>query len=206
MEKRESKMKKVMFSSFIALLVGTSYELADDNTTLTTKNYVDSGLRAVYGKIAETAAGAAYNNTTSGLTANTIQGAVDEIAGQVSVLDDAVGNTTLTTTAQTLTGAIEEVKGTADNAANKDLSNLSATGTAVITTAVTNNAAAGTYDNTTSGLTATTIQDAIDEVASQQGMNLPTTTDGTTYVYKDGNWVQLSIENQWSDSVLTQQP
>lgn len=60
--------------------------------------------------------------------------------------------------------AINKVATTVGNAADKDLSNLSATGTGVITTAITNNAAGATYSNTTSGLTATTIQGAIDEV------------------------------------------
>ena len=51
------------------------------------------------------------------------------------------------------------------NAANQDLGNLSATGEAKITNAVTTGAAGGTYSNTTSGLGATTIQGAIDELA-----------------------------------------
>ena len=74
--------------------------------------------------------------------------------------------TTLTTTTKTsLVGAINEINTTAGNAADQDLSNLSVTGTGVITSAVTSGAAGGTYSNTTSGLTATTIQGAIDEVA-----------------------------------------
>ncbi|MBQ7244925.1 MAG: hypothetical protein IJS34_00975 [Alphaproteobacteria bacterium] len=48
--------------------------------------------------------------------------------------------------------------------ADKNLSNLTPAGTAVITNAVTSGAAGGNYSNTTSGLTATTIQNAIDEV------------------------------------------
>ena len=51
------------------------------------------------------------------------------------------------------------------NAANQDLGNLSAAGNAKITNAVTTGAAGGTYSNTTSGLGATTIQGAIDELA-----------------------------------------
>ena len=80
----------------------------------------------------------------------------------------AEGNlTTLTTTEKgSLVGAINEINTTAGNAADKDLSNLSETGTGVITTAITNNAANATYDNTTSGLTGDTLQEAIDEVAA----------------------------------------
>ncbi len=105
-------------------------------------NLSETGTGVITTAVTNNAAGGTYSNTTSGLTATTIQGAIDEVAG------------------------------TAGNAADKDLSNLSATGTGVITTAVTNNAAGGTYDNTTSGLTAETIQAAIDEVAGTAGSAL----------------------------------
>lgn len=65
--------------------------------------------------------------------------------------------------------AVNKVAATAADAANKDLSNLSDTGRGVITTAITNNAAGATYSNTTSGLTASTIQGAIDEIAGTAG-------------------------------------
>lgn len=76
--------------------------------------------------------------------------------------------------------AINKVSETASNAADKDLSNLSATGTGVITTAITNNAAGATYSNTTSGLTATTLQGAIDEVAGTAGSAVQSVTEGST--------------------------
>ncbi len=132
------------------------------------------------------AADGAYDNTDSGLTATTLQDAIDEVATTAGgaanqalsnittagenvikglAADGAYDNTDSGLTATTIQDAIDEVAATAGNAADQDLSNLSATGTGVITSAVTSGAAGGTYSNTTSGLTATTIQGAIDEVA-----------------------------------------
>ena len=63
------------------------------------------------GDLADTAN--TYDPTTSGLTATTIQDAIDEVEGRVDTAEGKIGTTPLTTTAQTLTGAIEEVKSNA---------------------------------------------------------------------------------------------
>ncbi len=96
-------------------------------------------------------------------------------------------NLTAGTVAKTaLAQGVQDSLDAADNAANKDLGNLSSAGTAVITSAVTSGAAGGTYINTTSGLTATTIQGAIDEVAAaasgatNKQVEVYTTWDTTT--------------------------
>jgi len=69
----------------------------------------------------------------------------------------------------------------AGNYADKDLSNLNPAGTAVITTAVTTGAAGGTYSNSTSGLSASTIQGAVDELASEKlDKNTAITASGNT--------------------------
>ena len=150
-------------------------------------NLSATGTGVITTAITNNAAGATYSNSTSGLTATTLQDAIDEIAGTAGnaadkslsninsagetviknlAADGAYSNSTSGLTATTIQDAIDEVAGTAGDAADKDLSNLSATGTGVITTAITNNAAGATYSNSTSGLTATTLQDAIDEVAA----------------------------------------
>jgi len=72
--------------------------------------------------------------------------------------------------------AINKVADTAGNAADQNLSNISSAGGDVIK----NLAADGAYDNTGSGLTATTIQDAIDEVAATAGTAVQSVTEGTT--------------------------
>ncbi len=76
-------------------------------------NLSATGTGVITTAITNNAAGATYSNTTSGLTATTIQGAIDEVEERVDSVEDTIGNTTLTTTAQTLTGAIEEVKSNA---------------------------------------------------------------------------------------------
>lgn len=175
-------MKKVMFSGVMALLVGTSAAVADDSTTLTTKNYVDSGLRAVY-NIAKPAADAignassglikdvndlkdAVGDSTDGLVKDvadlqdTIGDSTDGLVKDVADLQDTVGNTALTTTADTVTGAINELKTTIDTLDNLGTENLDGNKKYILTT------------------------DANGE----------------------GSWSELEIENTWSDSVLTQQP
>lgn len=180
---------------------------------LATAGYVKGAYNATMKAINKVAtASTAYDNTTSGMTATTVQGAIDEVEGRVDTLETTVGDsnsglvkdvddlkttvgtTTLTTTAQTLTeavneltdsanidydnsdsgltatdvqAAIDEIATTAGNAADKDLSNLSATGTGVITTNVTNNAAGGTFSST-EGLSSVTLGTAIDELASEK--------------------------------------
>lgn len=75
--------------------------------------------------------------------------------------------------------AVNKVATTAANAADKDLSNLSETGTGVITTAVTNNAASGTFTSS-AGLTSTTLGAAIDEVAETAGSAVQSVAEGAT--------------------------
>ena len=72
--------------------------------------------------------------------------------------------------------AINKVATTAGNAADKNLSNISTAGEDVIKGL----AAAGAYDNTDSELTATTIQDAIDEVAGTAGSAVQSVVEGST--------------------------
>ena len=71
-----------------------------------------------------------------------IDGAGSSIASRVTALETQCGNDVLVTTAQTLSGAINELAG----------------GTGAIS------ASNVTYDNTTSGLTADDVQEAIDEI------------------------------------------
>lgn len=178
-------MKKVMFSGVMALLVGTSAAVADDSTTLTTKNYVDSGLRAVYQKAqtAESAASTAsetataasdkvdalesvIGDSTDGLVKDVadLQGVVgdstDGLVKDVADLQDTVGNTALTTTADTVTGAINELKTTID-----------------------------TLDNL-----------GTDGLGNNKTYVLKTNASG------EGSWSELEVVNTWDPSVLTPQP
>lgn len=91
-----------------------------------------------------------YDNSTSHLTADNVQAAIDEVVGDITGLDAedvAYDNTDSGLTATDVQAAIDEVAG--------DISGLSADDVS--------------YDNTDSGLTAETVQDAIDEVNEDLG-------------------------------------
>lgn len=171
-------MKKIMvFGFMVSILMGQMPAFAApgdeqqaDATAeaLTTKGYVDAGLKYVY----KNAANATYN-------------------GSVNYAEGTVG---------------AEIK----NIKNKA-----------------NNPAAGAYDNTESGLTADTIQGAIDELAGEID-NLPAgttyeggvgiavdnnnhtvglkgltgATDNKTYVFKNGSWQELKVEDEWKPDFL----
>ena len=171
-------MKKMMvFGFMVLLLMGQVPAFAEEESTttktdavltaLTTKDYVDKGLKYVY----KNAANANYSD------------AVNYKAGTVGA----------------------EIK----NIKNKA-----------------NNPAAGAYDNKDSGLTADTIQGAIDELADEID-NLPagTTYEGgvgievengkvglkgvtasaaanKTFVFKDGSWQELEVEDEWTPDFL----
>lgn len=166
----------MVFGFMVSILMGQmpafaapSDEQQADATpeALTTKGYVDAGLKYVY----KNAANATYN-------------------GSVNYAEGTVG---------------AEIK----NIKNKA-----------------NNPAAGAYDNAESGLTADTIQGAIDELAGEID-NLPaaTTYEGgvgiavengkvglkgvtasaaanKTYVFKDGSWQELEVEDEWKPDFL----
>lgn len=91
-----------------------------------------------------------YDNSTSHLTADNVQAAIDEVVGDIAALDAedvSYDNTDSGLTATDVQAAIDEVAG--------DIAGLSADDV--------------TYDNTDSGLTADTVQDAIDEVNDDLG-------------------------------------
>lgn len=105
-------------------------------------------------------------NTTIGT--HTTQ--IGTISGNINTINSLIGNGTPTTTDQTIIGAINEL-----HANQGDLANLTTTDKSSLVAAI-NEAAQGgggtpaasavSYDNTGSGLTATDVQDAIDELAS----------------------------------------
>ena len=107
------------------------------------------------GVIKALAAGGAYDNTDSGLSATTIQDAIDEVA---------------TTAANALT-ASDIAEGSTNGTISVDGTDVDVHGLGSAAFVNTGDLAdtAGTYDNTGSGLTATTIQDAIDELADNAG-------------------------------------
>ena len=110
-----------------------------------------------------------YDNSTSGLTAGNVQDAIDEInaaAGTVSLVDlgggiyeftNAAGLTTTIsdTSLSTLSAPVNGVYTYTDEAGNPQT--------------IDTNASSNPYDNSTSGLTAGNVQDAIDEINAAAG-------------------------------------
>src|SRR5690606_9927246 len=154
------------------------------------------------------AAAIAYDNSTSGLTGNTVQAAIDELAtqiGDLDLIDNEDGTFSLmgpdgtavlgTVSKSDLTDegdglftftnndgsdvqfdvrSVEVVFDAASNVYNF-LDNAGA-----VIASINMNASNVAYDNATSGLTATDVQSALDELATQIGdLDLVDNTDGT---------------------------
>lgn len=123
--------------------------------------------------------------TTLQTTVGTHTTQIGTISGNINTINSLIGNGTPTTTDQTLIGAINEL-----HANQGDLTNLTTTDKTSLVAAI-NEAAQGgggsptasavTYDNTGSGLTATNVQDAIDELSAAlpSGQHVTVTGDGT---------------------------
>ncbi len=126
-----------------------------------------------------------YDNTTSGLVATDVQAAIDEInaaAGTVALVDnldgtyeftDAAGNTTTITdtSISTMSAPVNGVYTYTDESG--------------ATQTIDTNANSNPYDNTTSGLVATDVQAAIDEINAAAGtVALVDNLDGT-YEFTD---------------------
>ena len=215
-------MKKKLLYSLIASMsmisIGAYAAPGDDasNSALTTKGYVDTGLKYVY---------------------DSIKGDVNNVQGDITDLQDTVGNAALGTSAQTVTGAINELNTTINgDGVNSDglVGDVEALQDAVGT--------AGQGEQPGTGLTGRveSLEDTVGdnnsglvkrvnelEAASQeyiegtgidisqnaQGKNvvsldLGTTQNNTTYVFKtdtngNGTWQAMEVEDSWNPGFLT---
>jgi hypothetical protein len=114
-----------------------------------------------------------YDNTTSGLQATDVQAAIDEMNTVVEEIKDIVEVETMPTPSEDIEGTIVQYKGTTTASFTHgyfyecvgDGQNPE-TFSRVRIDVQPNNATASnvSYDNTTSGMTATNVQDAIDEI------------------------------------------
>ncbi|SFR31625.1 hypothetical protein SAMN04490243_0298, partial [Robiginitalea myxolifaciens] len=146
-----------------------------------------------------------YDNSTSGLTATDVQAAIDEVAG------GSTDDQNLTLSGNTLSiedGNNVDLSGYLDNTDDQNISGSGLSGT-TLTIGIENGtnetvdlaslvgtddqtAAEVTYDNSTSGLTASDVQAAIDEVAAGSTDDQNLTLSGNTLSIEDGNNVDLS--------------
>lgn len=148
---------------------------------------LDSRLDTVEGNLTNLdASDIPYDNTTSGMTADDVQSAIDELKNSSGGSDDyedlnnlpsingveLLGNTTvglLSTNIKISSNVIGYNNSISGLSANTVKTALDALKSAIDNIQPTGDADNITYDNTTSGLTATNVQDAIDEVASGSG-------------------------------------
>src|SRR5690554_4613098 len=182
-----------------------SVEVTFDATS-NSYNFLDSSGNVI-AVIDLNASNVAYDNSTSGLTATTVQQAIDAIAAVAGGLSDTlVDNGDGTYTHTTVAGDIITIDA---NVVSVTVSNgvytfLDGAGTTITT--IDTNAAAIAYDNSASGLTATTVQQAIDAIAAVAGGLSDTLVDNGdgTYTHTtvagaaitiDANVVSVTVSN-----------
>lgn len=213
-------MKKIVFSGFMAsVLMASSAAFADDNTTLTTKNYVDSGLRAVY-RVATGAENGAVKDlqTTVGAT-GTGGNASTGLVGDVEALQDAIGTAGTGGNAGTgLTGDVEALQDTVGDSTGglvKDVDDLQDDVTALQTTV--GDASSGLVKRVNDLEESSIVYTAGKGISVTPGANTgdpatislngaPSTNDGKTYIFKDGTLEELPIVNTWDASILNAVP
>lgn len=193
-------MKKIAFT-MASMLVATGAMAAGENATLTTKNYVDSGLRAVYQKAqsaeakADAAQTAAENNATAitniqntlgdGIT----PGLVKDVADLKTATGDISGKadqSALDALSATVAGHTTSITDLQDNKADKTaLDALQQQVNGIDTTAYTG----------TNGV-------AIDAETNQVGLNVTAET-GKMYVYTSTGWDEIPVADTWDAGILT---
>ncbi len=219
-------MKKIVFSGFMAsVLMASSAAFADDNTTLTTKNYVDSGLREVY-KVATGAENGAVKDlqtavgdSTGGLVKDVadLKTAVgDSTDGLVKDVDDLKG--TVGDSTDGLVKDVDDLKGTVGDSTNglvKDVDDLQGDVTTLKTTV--GDASSGLVKRVNDLEESSIVYTAGKGISVTPGANTgdpatislngaPSTNDGKTYIFKDGTLEELPIVNTWNASVLNAAP
>ncbi|RNC91558.1 MAG: hypothetical protein ED555_00005, partial [Allomuricauda sp.] len=164
----------------------------------------------------QTAAEVTYDNSTSGLTATDVQAAIDEVAAgstddQTVSTDGTAGNLSIED-GNSITLNVDDADADPTNEYNTgigfDGANLTITDgggnqTIDISGVSTDDqtAAEVSYDNSTSGLTATDVQAAIDEVAAGSTDDQTVSTDGTAgnLSIEDGNSITLNVDDADAD-------
>lgn len=184
------------------------YEANDKTAWLTTFNQamlaIDTGIHAA--KAAADSAGTAASSASSvasqaSLDVASLTRSLDTVIGTINTINSLIGNGTPTTTDHTLIGAINEL-----HANQGDLANLATTDKTSLVAAI-NEVAGGSggsssasdvsYDNTDSGLTATNVQAAIDELS--ENTFVLSSTEKKVGVDVDGS--DIYEKTYYSDSV-----
>lgn len=153
------------------------YEANDKTAWLTIFNQamldIDTGIhgaKAAADSADATATAAQSAATQASSDVSALTASLNTVIGNINTINSLIGNGTPTTTDHTLIGAINEL-----HADQGDLANLTTTDKSSLVAAINEVAGDGgtveaddvTFDNTASGLSATNVQDAIDELASK---------------------------------------
>jgi len=188
-------MKKMLCGSFaVIMLIATSSAFAVvDNNSLTTKGYVDDGLRAVY--------------TTATGAQNTANTAIQAIG---SVASGGNAGTGLAGKVETLEGIV----GNANSGLQQDVSDLQDTvGEAGNGTAGSGTGLTGRVEdlelqmqNVPSALQGENGVTISSGKASITGLSSTTGSDNKMYILKNNTATELSVATTWDSSVLTTQP
>ncbi|MCJ7467838.1 MAG: hypothetical protein MUO53_14235, partial [Maribacter sp.] len=152
-------------------------------------------LSGLVGTDDQTAAEVTYNNTVSGLTANNVQAAIDEInaaAGTVALVDNGDGTYDFT-----------DASGTTTTISDTSISTMTDNGDGTYTytdeagspSTIDTRAASNPYDNTASGLTANNVQAAIDEINAAAGTVALVDNGDGTYDFTDASGTTTTISD-----------
>ena len=202
-------MKKVLFSGIMMGVLGATAAMADTTTQLTTKGYVDEGLKAVYQKAkglaseaktaadnAQAAATAAQTTATNALdTAETVQ-------ENFNALDEYVGSKTVTVDGQTVAASglskdvedLETAVGNKDNLSTTDKTNLVNAINEVNQTVSTMNAAMQSQQvQAGAGVTVN------GSTVSVDGLDTTTANDTNIYVFQGNKATKLNVATDWAD-------
>lgn len=136
-----------------ALIAGNTADIGVIENTIGDAN---SGMIKDIGQLQTTVGSQGLSIGSIEVDVAALQGSMVSVKADVSDIKTALGNETLITTAQTVTGAINEIAGAGVQAGNVS------------------------YDNTDSGLSATNVQGAVDEVNESAVKLLSATSTGTT--------------------------
>jgi hypothetical protein len=150
-----------------------------------------------------------YTNTTSGLTATNVQVAIDEVEGRVDANDAKVSNVTTNLSVINKTGTTLDIASSDGTDATIPASTITEAGLMTasdktkLDTIETNakddqNASEVPYTNTTSGLAATNVQTAIDEVEGRVDANDSKVSNVTTNL-SEGTVTNTTVDVNSSD-------
>lgn len=203
-------MKKVLLSSLMMGVFGTTAAVADTTTQLTTKGYVDTGLQAVYNKAkglvndAKTAAQSAQATATS---------AVESISGvqtKLNNLDEYVGNKTANVDgeivpASGLAGDVETLETDVGNLTTDvgDKANLTTTNKANLVGAI--NEIKGSIDTINTAVQNQQVQAGAGvsvngSTVSVNGLDATTAADTNgIYVFQGNQATKLNVATTWND-------